>query len=67
MKDFMKYTFASLLGVVLASVVLVILGIVTMVGMMVGIWIFQMIRHLLAPSIRAASTVSSSTELKAPM
>ena len=29
----MKYTFASLLGVVLASVVLVILGIVTMVGM----------------------------------
>ena len=33
MKDFMKYTFASLLGVVLASVVLVILGIVTMVGM----------------------------------
>lgn len=33
MKDFIKFTFASLLGVVLASVVFTILGIVTMVGM----------------------------------
>ena len=33
MKDFMKYTFASMVGVVLACVVLTILGLVTMVGM----------------------------------
>lgn len=33
MKDFIKFTFASLLGVVLAGVVFTILGIVTMVGM----------------------------------
>jgi protease-4 len=33
MKDFMKYTFASMVGVVLACVVLAILGLVTMVGM----------------------------------
>lgn len=33
MKDFIKFTFASLLGVVLASIVFAILGIVTMVGM----------------------------------
>ena len=33
MKDFMKYTFASMVGVVLACVVLAILGVVTMVGM----------------------------------
>ena len=33
MKDFIKFTFASLLGVVLASIVLTILGIITMVGM----------------------------------
>ena len=33
MKDFIKYTFASLLGVVLAGIVFTILGIVTMVGM----------------------------------
>ena len=32
MKDFMKYTFASMVGVVLACVVLAILGLVTMVG-----------------------------------
>ena len=31
MKDFMKYTFASMVGVVLACVVLTILGMVTMV------------------------------------
>lgn len=33
MKDFIKYTFASLLGVVLAGIVFTILSIVTMVGM----------------------------------
>ena len=33
MKDFIKFTFASLLGVVLAGIVFTILGIVTMVGM----------------------------------
>ena len=33
MKDFMKFTFASLLGVILAGVVFTVLGIVTMVGM----------------------------------
>ena len=33
MKDFIKFTFASTLGVVLASIVFTILGIVTMVGM----------------------------------
>lgn len=33
MKDFIKFTFASLLGVVLAGVVFTVLGIVTMVGM----------------------------------
>ena len=33
MKDFIKYTFASLLGVILAGIVFTILGIVTMVGM----------------------------------
>ena len=33
MKDFIKYTFASLIGVVLAGIVFTILGIVTMVGM----------------------------------
>ena len=33
MKDFFKFTFASVLGVLLASIVLVILGIATMVGM----------------------------------
>ena len=33
MKDFFKYTFASMLGIVLASIVLGILGIVTLVGM----------------------------------
>ena len=33
MRDFMKYTFASMVGVVLACVVLAILGLVTMVGM----------------------------------
>ena len=32
MKDFIKFTFASLLGVVLAGIVFTILGIVTMVG-----------------------------------
>lgn len=36
MKDFIKFTFASTLGVVLAGVILTILGIVTIVGM-VGI------------------------------
>ena len=36
MKDFIKYTFASLLGVILASIVFTILGIVTMVGMVVS-------------------------------
>ena len=33
MKDFFKYTFASMLGIILASIVLGILGIVTLVGM----------------------------------
>ena len=33
MKDFIKFTFASVLGVVLAGIVFTILGIVTMVGM----------------------------------
>ena len=33
MKDFIKFTFASLLGVVLAGIVFTILGIITMVGM----------------------------------
>ena len=33
MKDFFKFTFASMLGVVLAGIVFTILGIVTMVGM----------------------------------
>lgn len=33
MKDFIKYTFASLLGVILAGIVFTVLGIVTMVGM----------------------------------
>ena len=33
MKDFIKFTFASLLGVVLAGIVFTVLGIVTMVGM----------------------------------
>lgn len=33
MKDFIKFTFASTLGVILASIVFTILGIVTMVGM----------------------------------
>ena len=33
MKDFIKFTFASLIGVVLAGIVFTILGIVTMVGM----------------------------------
>ncbi len=33
MKDFIKFTFASMLGVVLAGIVFTILGIVTMVGM----------------------------------
>lgn len=33
MKDFIKFTFASLLGVVLAGIVFMVLGIVTMVGM----------------------------------
>ena len=33
MKDFIKFTFASVLGVVLASIIFTILGIVTMVGM----------------------------------
>ena len=36
MKDFIKYTFASLLGVILAGIVFTILGIVTMVGMVVS-------------------------------
>ena len=36
MKDFIKYTFASLLGVILAGIVFAILGIVTMVGMVVS-------------------------------
>ena len=34
MKDFFKFTFASMLGVVLASIVFTILGIVSMIGMM---------------------------------
>ena len=33
MKDFFKFTFASMLGIILASIVLGILGIVTLVGM----------------------------------
>ena len=33
MKDFIKHTFASMLGIILASIVLGILGIVTLVGM----------------------------------
>lgn len=33
MKDFIKFTFASLLGVVLAGIVFTVIGIVTMVGM----------------------------------
>ena len=33
MKDFFKFTFASMLGVVLAGIVFTILGIVSMVGM----------------------------------
>ncbi|MBR5250280.1 MAG: signal peptide peptidase SppA, partial [Bacteroidales bacterium] len=33
MRDFFKFTFASLLGVILASIALTILGIVSMVGM----------------------------------
>lgn len=33
MKDFIKFTFASLVGVVLAGIVFTVLGIVTMVGM----------------------------------
>ena len=33
MKDFIKFTFASVLGVVLAGIIFTILGIVTMVGM----------------------------------
>ncbi|WP_455674570.1 signal peptide peptidase SppA [Phocaeicola sp.] len=33
MKDFLKFTFASLIGVILAGVVFTILGIVTLVGM----------------------------------
>ena len=33
MKDFIKYTFASMLGVVLAGIVFTVLGIVSMVGM----------------------------------
>ena len=33
MKDFIKFTFASLIGVVLAGIVFTILGLVTMVGM----------------------------------
>ena len=34
MKDFFKFTFASMLGVVLAGIVFTILGIVSLVGMM---------------------------------
>lgn len=33
MKDFIKFTFASMLGVVLAGIVFTVLGIITMVGM----------------------------------
>ena len=33
MKDFIKFTFASMLGIVLAGIIFTILGIVTMVGM----------------------------------
>lgn len=33
MKDFIKFTFASLLGVVLAGIIFTVLGLVTMVGM----------------------------------
>lgn len=33
MKDFIKFTFASLLGVILAGIVFTVLGIITMVGM----------------------------------
>ena len=33
MKDFIKFTFASLVGVVLAGIIFTILGLVTMVGM----------------------------------
>ena len=34
MKDFIKFTFASMLGVVLAGIVFTILSIVTMVGIL---------------------------------
>lgn len=33
MKDFLKFTLASLIGVILASIVLTILGLITVVGM----------------------------------
>lgn len=33
MKEFMKFTFASLLGVILAGIVFTVLGIISMVGM----------------------------------
>lgn len=36
MKEFMKFTFASLLGVILAGIVFTILGIISMVGMVVS-------------------------------
>ena len=32
MKDFLKFTFASVIGVILAGVVFTILGIITLVG-----------------------------------
>ena len=33
MKDFLKFTLASLIGVILAGVVLTVLGLITVVGM----------------------------------
>ena len=33
MKDFLKFTLASLIGVILAGIVLTILGLITVVGM----------------------------------
>ena len=33
MKDFIKFTFASVLGVLLAGIIFTVLGIVSMVGM----------------------------------
>lgn len=36
MKDFIKFTFASLLGIVLASIIFIVLGIVTMVSLTVS-------------------------------